>query len=33
LSHKGRDQKRRLSGTAVVDATVTSSLSRLLPYK
>lgn len=33
LSHKGRDHKRRLSGTAVVDATATLSLNRLLPYK
>jgi large subunit ribosomal protein L35 len=31
LSHKGRDRKRRLSGTAVVDATATASLSKLLP--
>ncbi len=33
LSHKKHDHKRRLSGTAVVDATAASSLSRLLPYK
>ena len=33
LSHKGRDDKRRLSGTEVVDATSTLSLNRLLPYK
>lgn len=33
LSHKGRDHKRRLSGTAVVDPTATLSLNRLLPYK
>jgi large subunit ribosomal protein L35 len=33
LSHKGRDRKRRLSGTDVVDATATLSLNRLLPYK
>ena len=32
LSHKGRDRKRRLSGTEVVDATATSALNRLLPY-
>ncbi|MBX9660098.1 MAG: 50S ribosomal protein L35 [Nitrospiraceae bacterium] len=32
LSHKKSDQKRRLSGTAVVDATSTLSLNRLLPY-
>lgn len=32
LSHKKSDQKRRLSGTAVVDATATLSLNRLLPY-
>ena len=31
LSHKGRDRKRRLSGTAVVDATVAATLSKLLP--
>ena len=31
LSHKGRDRKRRLSGTTVVDATATASLSKLLP--
>jgi len=31
LSHKASDRKRRLSGTAVVDATATSSLRRLLP--
>lgn len=33
LSHKGRDRKRRLSGSQTVDATVTLSLNRLLPYK
>lgn len=33
LTHKKSDQKRRLSGTAVVDATATLSLNRLLPYK
>ena len=33
LSHKGGSQKRRLSGTEVVDTTVTLSLNRLLPYK
>jgi large subunit ribosomal protein L35 len=32
LSHKKRDQKRRLGRTAVVDATSTLSLNRLLPY-
>jgi large subunit ribosomal protein L35 len=32
LSHKKRDHKRRLSGIQVVDATVTLSLNRLLPY-
>jgi large subunit ribosomal protein L35 len=32
LSHKKSDQKRRLSGTAVVDDTATLSLNRLLPY-
>ncbi len=32
LTHKKRDHKRRLSGTEVVDATATLSLSRLLPY-
>jgi len=32
LSHKKRDQKRRLSGTQVVDDTATLSLNRLLPY-
>jgi large subunit ribosomal protein L35 len=32
LSHKGRDHKRRLSGTQVVDATATMSLNRILPY-
>jgi len=31
LSHKGSDRKRRLSGTAVVDATSTTALNRLLP--
>lgn len=33
LTHKKRDHKRRLSGTAVVDTTATMSLNRLLPYK
>lgn len=33
LTHKKRDHKRRLSGTAVVDATATMALNRLLPYK
>ncbi len=32
LSHKKSDQKRRLSGTQVVDHTATLSLNRLLPY-
>lgn len=32
LSSKGRDRKRRLSGTATVDRTATLSLNRLLPY-
>ncbi len=32
LTHKKRDHKRRLGGTAVVDATATLSLTRLLPY-
>ena len=32
LSHKKRDQKRRLSGTQVVDDTAALSLNRLLPY-
>jgi large subunit ribosomal protein L35 len=32
LSHKGRDHKRRLSGTEVVDKTATMSLNRILPY-
>lgn len=32
LTHKRPDHKRRLSGTAVVDPTVTSALNRLLPY-
>ena len=31
LSHKASDRKRRLSGTTVVDATVTTALNRLLP--
>ncbi|HEX5646378.1 MAG TPA: 50S ribosomal protein L35 [Nitrospira sp.] len=31
LSHKGSDHKRRLSGTSVVDATVTATLNKLLP--
>jgi large subunit ribosomal protein L35 len=31
LSHKRHDHKRRLSGTAVVDATVTAMLNKLLP--
>jgi large subunit ribosomal protein L35 len=33
LTHKKSDQKRRLSGTAVVDTTATMSLNRLLPYQ
>jgi large subunit ribosomal protein L35 len=32
LSHKRHDHKRRLSGTAVVDATATAVLNRLLPH-
>jgi large subunit ribosomal protein L35 len=32
LSHKASDRKRRLSGTAVVDATAIAALNRLLPY-
>jgi large subunit ribosomal protein L35 len=32
LTHKKSDQKRRLSGTAIVDTTATMSLNRLLPY-
>ncbi len=32
LTHKTSDQKRRLSGTEVVDPTATLSLNRLLPY-
>ncbi len=32
LSSKGRDRKRRLSGTVTVDKTATLSLNRLLPY-
>lgn len=32
LSHKRHDQKRRLSGTEVVDKTATLALTRLLPY-
>jgi large subunit ribosomal protein L35 len=31
LSHKRHDHKRRLSGTAVVDATVAATLRKLLP--
>ena len=31
LSHKRHDHKRRLSGTSVVDATVTATLNKLLP--
>lgn len=31
LSHKRHDHKRRLGGTAVVDATVTATLNKLLP--
>lgn len=31
LSHKRHDHKRRLSGTAIVDATVTATLRKLLP--
>jgi len=31
LSHKARDRKRRLSGSAVVDVTATTALNRLLP--
>jgi large subunit ribosomal protein L35 len=31
LSHKRHDHKRRLSGTVVVDATVTAMLNKLLP--
>jgi len=33
LTSKKRDRKRRLSGSTVVDATKTSALARLLPYK
>jgi large subunit ribosomal protein L35 len=33
LTSKKADRKRRLSGSVVVDATKTSALSRLLPYK
>ncbi len=33
LTHKRHDHKRRLSGTAVVDPTVATSLNRLLPYE
>jgi len=32
LTHKKSDQKRRLSGSQVVDPTATLSLNRLLPY-
>ncbi|MGQ0556073.1 MAG: 50S ribosomal protein L35 [Nitrospiraceae bacterium] len=32
LTSKRHDRKRRLSGTAVVDSTVVSTLNRLLPY-
>ena len=32
LSHKRHDHKRRLRGTAVVDATATAVLNRLLPH-
>lgn len=31
LSHKRHDHKRRLSGTSVVDTTVTATLRKLLP--
>lgn len=31
LSHKRHDHKRRLCGTAVVDATATAVLKQLLP--
>lgn len=31
LTHKRHDHKRRLSGTAVVDTTVTPTLRKLLP--
>ncbi len=31
LTHKRHDHKRRLGGTAVVDATATASLRKLLP--
>jgi large subunit ribosomal protein L35 len=32
LTSKRHDRKRRLSGSTVVDPTVTASLNRLLPY-
>ena len=32
LTSKTQDRKRRLSGTVVVDKTMTQALNRLLPY-
>ena len=33
LTGKGRDRKRRLSGTTAVPSTMTQTVNRLLPYR